>query len=305
MEPICLSIIIATHNRSTDVAECARELVKQSRGLSIQIVVVDSASSAEHSSLLRALSKECHEIELVRVEEKGVSRARNAGILRARADWIGLVDDDSVPLPNWISRALAITQTVPKTVAAVGGRIVPRWPSHPHDHVGERWMMFLSCIESEHEPRFVEPRCHGANMLVRRAAVLAVGGFSERVGRVGTTLLSGEEPLLLKRIACLGGEIVFDPSLSVEHKIAPDRLTKDWIRRRAFWGGITEVLVARELGGCFPWHLNPLKVALTLPCLALARVFDRQYDYYIRLCYAFGVLRAHFIRHDRNPALKS
>ena len=300
-----LSVIVATHNRSADVTECVREVVRQSKGLPVQIVLVDSASSIEHACALRAFAEECAQIEFIRLEEKGVSRARNAGMSKARADWIGLVDDDSYPFPDWISRALAITQSAPSRVAAVGGRIVPRWPSHPHDHVGERWMMFLSCIESEHQPRFVDPRCHGANMLVRRANALAVGGFSERVGRVGTTLLSGEEPLLLKKIARVGGEIVFDPTLSVEHKISADRLTKGWIRSRAFWGGITEVLVVRELGGGFPWHLNPIKVALSIPFLALlAKAFDRQYDHYIRLCYAFGVMRAHFIRHDRNPARK-
>ena len=116
------------------------------------------------------------------------------------------------------------------------------------------------------------------------------GGFPIDLGRIGTRLLSNEETVLQYRLLAAGYRIVYDGGLVVDHVIEPERLTRRWITRRAFWGGVSEVATARKVG-YGSTHLNPVK-ALVAMCLfwTLSRVRDPHAECLIRSHYARGVL---------------
>jgi GT2 family glycosyltransferase len=81
----------------------------------------------------------------------------------------------------------------------------------------------------------------GANFAVRRSAFDALGGFRIGLDRIGTELISNGEIELLGRLLDGGGEIVYWPAAEVLHRVPPERLTKDWFRRRAEAQGISDV----------------------------------------------------------------
>lgn len=82
----------------------------------------------------------------------------------------------------------------------------------------------------------------------------------------------------------------YDARLVVEHKIEPERLTTAWIKRRAFWGGVSEVVAAR-ITGSRPPHLYPAKATPASVLLrASSRFRDPAADRLIRAHYASGVL---------------
>jgi hypothetical protein len=104
-------------------------------------------------------------------------------------------------------------------------------------------------------------------MAFRRAALLAIGGFPERLGRMGQTLLSNEETSAFLGVERAGGLIRYAPAARVHHQIAPDRLTRLFFYRRLYWQGVSD---ARLTGVGVRRRLRTLLNRIFKPLLALA-----------------------------------
>ncbi len=286
-----IAAIVCTHNRSFDALDCVEALRRQYDDETGQIILVDSASDASHQQRLRAYALAHPEILFRRCEEAGLSVARNSAAQLADAEWLAYLDDDAVPAPDWWSTAVRLSGGVAGDVAMIGGRILPRWPTPARPpHVGRRWLIFLSCIEETEQEDAEWAECYGANLMVRRDALEQVGGFPTKLGRIGSVLLSGEENRLQVALRRHGLLAAYRGALTVEHKIQQERLTRDWVARRAFWGGVSEMVAARE-DGVLPRHLNPAKVAAASLLLSVSALWrDPQADRLIRARYSAGVL---------------
>jgi hypothetical protein len=88
---------------------------------------------------------------------------------------------------------------------------------------------------------------YGANVVYKKEALLRVGGFSIELGRKGNLLLSNEEILLQRQLERLGYRTYYDPRISVRHHVAAERLTKNWFRRRAYWQGVSDAVLEKQL----------------------------------------------------------
>ncbi|NWG45610.1 MAG: glycosyltransferase family 2 protein [Alphaproteobacteria bacterium] len=292
------SICICTHDRSADARECLEALLPQvagPTGAAVEVILVDSASSGGHATALAALAEASPGLTFLRLSEPGLSRARNAAIRVARGDWVAFLDDDAVPFPDYVAALLAVTGRVPEDVAVLGGRLVGRFPDgRTPGHIGPRWSMFLSLIDRDADGPCTEGMSlFGANLAYRRAALPPDRPFREDLGRTGTSLLSGEELELHHRLAAAGHGSWYCGSMGAFHKVSAERLTRDWVRRRAYWGGVTEVAMERIKGNGRPRHLNPVKLAASLPVLLAGSLLaDPGADRFIRLWYALGALRA-------------
>jgi hypothetical protein len=87
----------------------------------------------------------------------------------------------------------------------------------------------------------------GANMSFRRHAILAAGGFSTDVGRVGTRPMGCEETELSIRMTRLdpGSSIVLEPRAAVRHHVPRDRSRWTYFRRRCWAEGLSKASVSR------------------------------------------------------------
>lgn len=75
------------------------------RDVDVAVVVVDSSSTGQTSSELRALRDE--RVRVLRLDRStGVSAARNVGLLHANAPWVAFLDDDDVWAPGHLSSML-------------------------------------------------------------------------------------------------------------------------------------------------------------------------------------------------------
>jgi GT2 family glycosyltransferase len=86
----------------------------------------------------------------------------------------------------------------------------------------------------------------GANLAVRRAAAVEVGGFDRRLGP-GTAAPFGDDVDFLDRLR-VTGTIVYAAPAGVRHRIGAHRLRRGWLARRAYRQGLTTVALACKGG---------------------------------------------------------
>jgi hypothetical protein len=105
-----VSVIITTRNRSNFVKEAIESvLAVQSPKFDIEIIVVDDGSTDDTREVLQQYPIVC-----IRTDGIGMANARNAGLRAARGDFVTLLDDDDVWLPNNIAPHIELFEQHPE-----------------------------------------------------------------------------------------------------------------------------------------------------------------------------------------------
>jgi GT2 family glycosyltransferase len=251
-EPVSASVVICAYTlrRWDDLTAAVASVRAQTVPASDTIVVIDH----NEELLERALSGFPDVLVVPNAGKPGLSGARNTGVERATGDVVVFLDDDARAEPNWLERMLA--HYADPAVQGVGGAALPRW----HDQ-GPRsgrpawfppefdWIIGCSYVGL---PTSVAPVRNpiGAGMSFRRSAFATVGGFSDGLGRVGSTPLGCEETefgIRLRRDVA-DAVILYEPAAVVLHGVTPERTTWQYYRRRCFSEGISKAVVARSVG---------------------------------------------------------
>jgi glycosyltransferase involved in cell wall biosynthesis len=297
-----VTVCVCTHNRPGYVRACLDGLSRQSPGTdAFDLIVVDSGSTGDAPSALRAVVAKHPNVRLIRLDRPGVSLARNAGARAARTPYVAYIDDDAIPAPDWIAsihHALAERDGP----ALLGGRVLPVWEQPLPAWWPASLRGVLSIIEAEGQgeyrtdalPPGLEP--YAANMVVNVAALKTAGGFGAAIGRYGGALLSDEEVQLAWKLQDRGHSVRYDSRLVVHHRIQAARLNPAWLLRRLYWQGASTVVTRRLLGyrGAI-WRELPRRLAVALLCAPSALLppgSTRLLACRWRLAYAVGFLRA-------------
>ncbi|HET6610018.1 MAG TPA: glycosyltransferase [Rhodopila sp.] len=294
-----LTVCICTHDRPRYVRDCLDGLARQTMSRDqFSLLIVDSAST-ERSEL--AALAQAHEARLIRVDQPGISLARNAGAWAARTRYIAYVDDDAIPAPDWVERILAALARPGRRPALIGGKILPKWEAPLPRWWPPSLRGVLSIIEYEGEGEYRRPEVpaklepYAANMVVNVLCLLAAGGFGSAVGRYGTSLLSDEDVQLAWMLQDAGHSVRYDPRIVVHHQIQARRLRPEWLLKRLYWQGASTVLTRRMLQSPgLVWRELPRRLAVA--CLfAPAALIPRRSTWLLparwRLAYAAGFIR--------------
>lgn len=294
-----LSIVVCTHNRIALLSDLLASLGPQLEDVPVELIVVDSASAPDQAAAARTLVESTARSRLIRLDDPGVSLARNAGLSAARAPWVAYLDDDEIPAPDWVEQARMLAHRLPDNCAACGGNTIPVFPDGTTRVLSPRWLAFLSSIERDCEfDQTAAPQLPIGHSLVRAAAVRDAGGFDPRLGRIEGSLLSGEEVLLTNRLVSRRWRIWHSNRIVVGHRISADRLTRSWVRDRAFWEGVTtfRVILYQEQRGL--WQ-RLLETAMKRPLLWIMSIFAAEHrDIDLRLGFIQGFHHA-MIEHSR------
>jgi glycosyltransferase involved in cell wall biosynthesis len=298
-----LTVCICTHDRPGYLRDCLEGLRRQTAGYEqFDVLVVDSASTGDAPAQLAQLVRECRNARLLRVEQPGVSAARNAGARDAAGEYIAYIDDDAIPAADWIARILEAIREADPPPALIGGRILPFWEAPLPLWWPPRLRGSLSIIEAEGRgeyrtaalPPGLEP--YGANMVINLASLHAIGGFGTQSGRVGTALLSDEEVQLAWKLQDAGHSARYDSRIVVRHQIQAARLTPTWLLSRLYWQGVSTVRTRRLLGRPGDvWLELPRRLAVAA-LLAPSALMPRRSTHLVscrwRFAYALGFIRA-------------
>ncbi|HVO76038.1 MAG TPA: glycosyltransferase [Ignavibacteriaceae bacterium] len=98
-----ISIIIPTLDRPKDLTSCLVSLKNMNTDRDIEIVVVDNNPS---SQLTPPVVNEFKNVKLVREEKKGLSSARNRGLIECTGEIAVCIDDDVIVSPSWLENLL-------------------------------------------------------------------------------------------------------------------------------------------------------------------------------------------------------
>jgi len=168
-----VSVIVPVFNRPEFVRHAIDSALAQECPGGFEVIVVDDGSTDETPAVLAAYG---HQIHVVRQENGGVARARNAGFAAARGDYLALLDSDDIWLPGKLAAQVALLDAHPHAGFAhsdveeffEGGRQT-KWTRRPVIATGEVLRALL-------RRNFV----HTMTVMLRRVAIEEVGDFDPR-----------------------------------------------------------------------------------------------------------------------------
>ncbi|MCB5291387.1 glycosyltransferase [Arthrobacter sp. SO3] len=191
------------------------------------IVVDNGASTAETRDMVRDDFQDPR-LTLVSEPRPGLSRARNAGLRRARGDIVAFTDDDVVVDEFWLRGIAAGFEQAPDVACVTG--LVPagelRSPAQGYFDERVNWSKIIAPkVYSMADPPAdlpTFPFCvgafgTGANFALDRRTALALGAFDPALG-VGTRTGGGEDIDMFTRVILDGHSLVVQPSAIVWHR---------------------------------------------------------------------------------------
>lgn len=97
-----ISVIIPVYNAEESIEKCLDSIKKQTWKGEFEIIVINDGSTDRSGEILENYRQKNPEmpIQLIHQENRGVSKARNAGLKIAKGDYIALLDSDDEWLPE-------------------------------------------------------------------------------------------------------------------------------------------------------------------------------------------------------------
>jgi GT2 family glycosyltransferase len=275
-DAVALSVVIPTIGRAGQLDTTLRS-VTACRPSAAEVVVVDQSDGTEIDAVVARFA--AAGVRRVACAGRGIGLALNVGLRAATHDQVVVTHDDCTVAENWIEAAAAQLADVPTGI--VTGAVLP---------VGDPEAV-PSTIEDP-EPRDYTGTLHdGAlfcnNMTFSRDAVLALGGFDERLNP------AAEDNDLCYRWLRSGAPFRYRPELRVWHH---DWRTPEQMRR--LWRGYGRgqgLFYAKHLIGRDPMMLRyiwrDLRVNVPVVLRSLARRRrppDWAGEYLVGLCQGIG-----------------
>jgi GT2 family glycosyltransferase len=250
-QPPSISVVICTRNRPVELARCLASLAGQTMAPR-EIVVVDNDSTDSRTRE----AAEAHGAVYVREDRIGLDIARNTGARAATAEIAAYTDDDVVVHPRWVERLAAAFDT--PEIAVVTGLVLPaELDTEAQAHFEAYWgfgrgyrrIDFGRAFFAQ-DGRIGAPVWQigtGANMALRRDALIDAGLFDERLC-AGAAGCSGDTELW-HRLLAAGFTCRYEPGAVVRHFHRRDVAALARQIRHYMRGHATALLIQYERSG--------------------------------------------------------
>jgi len=119
------SVVIPTYHRPKELTRCLNGVLGQEISKdSYEIIVVDNDIAGSAKATVQQIESRHKEIRYEKRFSNNVSEARNLGAKIGKGEWIAFLDDDCIPGPDWLSKALKLLQEVNEPGLVFGGGIL-------------------------------------------------------------------------------------------------------------------------------------------------------------------------------------
>lgn len=228
-----VTVAVCTWNRAALLERTLASLEAQVASPGVEVLVVDNASTDETPAVIRRFAARLP-LRGVREGEQGLSHARNAALAHASGDYIVFIDDDVEVAPGWLSAYRSAFREYPDA-AMFGGPIrvqflgtPPEWLVRAVDAVSNAYAI----KDLGPDPRRLAPDAlpYGANMAFR-LDVARQHPYDPMLGRVGGSLIAGEETTVMSEMLAHPGGGWWVPGAALDHLMPPERQTLEYIGR--------------------------------------------------------------------------
>lgn len=192
----------------------------------IRVIIADNDDTPSARAVAEAASLP-FEIVYLHAPGRNISIARNAVLNAAQADYLAFIDDDETADPAWLRDLYR--EAVRSGADVVFGPVVAQYPPEAPE-----WM-----VKGDYHSVILPPPpaevATGAtcNVLInRRSAACRDQLFDLALGRSG-----GEDTVFFRRIGHRGGTLRVAPGARVYEKVAPARLSLQWLLERKIRSG--------------------------------------------------------------------
>jgi len=283
-------ICICTFKRPDLLSRCLASVagIEQPAGVKVSVLVVDNDVDQSAAATVTALVAD-YGMPLGYVSEprRGIPCARNRAVaeaVQASADYLVFIDDDETVTASWLQCLFDYGQSHGGQVV-VHGRVIPDLPSSTPGEVAGlfgRNVLPTGCKLKT---------CATDNVLIPARVFRDPGlRFDESQPMAGGT----DTKYFLE--ATLQGAEIYQCAEAVVYESIPEvRATLQWLARRKFRAGITDVWKKRKegrsvvsvlLSACGRVIVDAVK---TLVMLLLGRKLERNY-YFLKMCKAAGLV---------------
>lgn len=266
LSPSDVTVIIPVRDHAGALAR----LLAMDKALSsvAKVIVVDDGSidpDAVRTACAQASVAPADGLEVVwSPVPRGPGTARTAGVDRSHTEIVAFLDADCRPDPGWLEPLLAHFDD--PAVGAAAPRVRPVPPPEARGTVlpayeEERSPLDMGAAEDRVRPGGRVAYVPTAALLVRREAIVAVGGFDAK-------LTVGEDVDLVWRLTEAGWTVRYEPSAGAHHDTR--RSGKAWGLQRFRYGTSAAPLSRRHPGALVPLRVSGWS-ALSWALAALGR----------------------------------
>ena len=238
------SIVIPAYNSVKLLSRCLEALEKQSAPKAeFEVTVADDGSTDETLEMLSQFKAQTElNLQWTSIPNSGPGNARNAGVAKSAGSWIGFIDADVIPGPDWVKNAIQLIQQKPDAGAFEGRtEVTQRNLATPFTH------------QTENTDGGRYPTC---NFLVRRNLASFHPAY---------LIPFREDTDLAFSILASGYSIIFAPELIVEHPPLSSSYSRPLLlARRYYYDG----LLARRFPSRYQLELDAHQIfGLKIPHL--------------------------------------
>lgn len=120
------SVVIPMYNSSKSIIKCLESVINQTRrNLIDEVIVINDGSMDDSLEKVKNWLNDSHKsipVNIIDIENSGVSSARNIGIEYANSEWIAFLDSDDVWKPNKIELQYNVIKQFPEILFLGGNR---------------------------------------------------------------------------------------------------------------------------------------------------------------------------------------
>jgi GT2 family glycosyltransferase len=225
-----IEVIVCVHNAVDETLECLKSLCRAS-SVPHSVCVVDDASSIITHNRISEFMRDKPWMRIIRnAENMGYTKSANRGIFASEADWVILLNSDTIVTKGWIEGLLECAVSHPNTACVGPVSNAATYQSVPEVHdVNGKWCIndlppntsledlsgFLRTNSLKSFPSV--PLLNGFCTLIKRDVFVELGGFNEAAFPAGY----GEENDWCARVAKAGYRLsVADHVYVYHHKSA-------------------------------------------------------------------------------------
>lgn len=249
-----VSVVVPFFESESTLASCLAALSSQTLAKArYEVIAVDDGSTDSGGAIARRAG-----VRVVQQPNRGAPAARNAGIAAAEGKWVAFTDADCIASRGWLRALLAVVENGGEEIFGAAGPIV----AHPSNASAARFVAISGGLDTAwhlQHPRF--PFAPSGNVMYRRDALDAVGGFDERYASYDACDL--HRRLILE----VGGKFAFAESAVVLHQHR-DTWSDYWTQQLNYGRGLAQFYVRWR--DEIPW--SPWREAAAWAALAPAAV---------------------------------